>query len=194
MASLPVPETPPNEAKTPQGARAPQSCGELNVLCYTLLGLFVITFTVWLVFTWTGYGKRYSQSVDYWSRGNKRTLELTVIPEDEQNLGCASDLVIEGMHCANRADKQPFGAGPPDDRVVLRNYVTTDHQLFLGAGLWSSPKLQRPLPSQRFTLVCDFHMVQSIKSVSLRWSPGGAFTPVTQSIPAGRLVNCEIPP
>jgi hypothetical protein len=184
----------PNEAQNPPNAPLGRSCGELNVLCYTLLSLFTITFTIWAVFAWSGYGKRYAQGVDFWSRGSTRTIEISLTAQDEENLGCASDLVLEGLHCANRANTSPFEAGRPDDRVLLRNYVTVDHQLFLGAGLWSSPKLRRPLPTQRFTVVCDYRMVQAIKSVSLRWAPSGPFAPATQTVPAGALSNCEIPP
>ncbi len=163
------------------------------MLCYTLLALFVITTAVWAVYSWTDYNKRYAQAPDFWGRGTTRTVEITLIRQDIENLACSSDLDVQGLHCAFRGDRQPFQAGNADERQILRPYNTVDHVLFLGAGLWSSPKLQRELPSKRFSVICDFHMLEAVKQADLRWSPKGKFSPLNRSVPAGTLSNCEIP-
>jgi hypothetical protein len=163
------------------------------VLCYTLLGLFLVTFGVWVTFAWTNYGTRYATHGDRWYKGGVSSIELTLVREDAQNLSCASDVEMEGLHCAYRANQQPFGNIPPDDRVTLRPYNTIDSQMLLAAGLWSSPALAEPMPNERFTVVCSFHMVGAIKSVSTRWSPTGNFGPAKDSVPAGYLSDCMIP-
>ena len=193
------PETPPapkpSEPPAPPPDVLPPSkvTGEFNVLCYTLLSLFVVTFGVWLIFSWTGYGKRYAPHADGWYMGGTRSIEVTLIREDIQNLNCASDLVLEGLHCGYRADQQPFDPNGTEDRLLLRPYNTVDSVLFLGAGLWSSTGLPSQLPKERFTVVCNFRMVSAIKSVSLRWSPTGSFSPVKEAVPAGLLTDCVIP-
>ena len=165
---------------------------EFNVLCYTLLSLFVVCFAVWATFAWTGYGKRYAALAEGWSAGGTRFVEITLVREDKQNLDCASDLVIEGLHCAYRADQRPFDPGGTSETVRLRPYNTVDNVAFLGAGLWSSPGLAS-LPSERFTVVCNYRMVSALKSVAMRWSAGSAFTHDKKSIPAGLLSDCVIP-
>jgi len=168
------------------------------VLCYTLLGLFVVSFGVWLIFAWSGYARRYATNAEGWSMGATRSIELTVTREDFDNLGCASDVVLEGLHCQHRANQQPFGSegspGGTTDGQILRPYVTVDRVVFLGAGLWSALGPVAALPPGRFSAVCNFHMAAAIKSVSLRWSPRGPFEPAANSVPAGTLTDCRVPP
>jgi hypothetical protein len=163
------------------------------VLCCTLLSLFIIGFGVWLIFAWSGYSERYSQMTDGWHKGGTYSIELTVIREDVNNLACASDLVVDGLRCGHRANGQPVQPAP-EDRVLLRPYNTVDSVLLLGAGLWSAPGMRGPLPTARFTVVCEFHMLGVIKSVKTRWSPAGAFLPTSRSLPVGTLSGCVIPP
>ena len=167
--------------------------GEFNVLCYTLLSLFIVSFGVWLIFKWTGYADRYAPHADGWYKGGTRSIEVTLIREDVQNLACASDATFEGMHCAFRANQQPFDAKGTEDRLVLRPYYTVDQVLFLGAGLWSSLGTVGSLPKERFSVVCNYHMVGSLKSVSLRWQPTGTFAPAKDAVPTGLLTDCVIP-
>jgi hypothetical protein len=122
-----------------------------------------------------------------------RTVEVTLIRDDVHNLSCASDLMLEDLHCGYRANQQPFDPSGTEDRLQLRPYNTADSVLFLGAGLWSSPGLAGPLPKERFTVICNFRMISAIKSVSLRWSPTGSFGPVKDAVPAGLLSDCVIP-
>jgi hypothetical protein len=53
--------------------------------------------------------------------------------------------------------------------------------------------LRRELPAERFTVVCNYHVVGVLKAVSLRWSPTGNFSPVDQSVAVGNLTDCTIP-
>ena len=163
------------------------------MLCYTLLSLFLVSFGVWAIFAWIDYGKRYAPTGDGWYAGGTRSLEVTLVREDRENLDCASDVVLEGLHCAYRADQQPFDPAGTPDPVRLRPYNTVDNVPFLGAGLWSSPGLPASLPSDRFTVTCNYRMVSTLKSVTMRWSAGGAFAPAKNTIPVGLLSDCVIP-
>ena len=167
--------------------------GEFNVLCYTLLSLFVVSFAVWAIFAWMDYGKCYAPQADGWYVGGTRSIEITLVREDMQNLDCASDLVLDGLHCAYGANQQPFESTATPDSARLRPYNTAENVLFLGAGLWSSPGLAGPLPTERFTVTCNYRMVRAIKSVALHWSAAGAFAPVKSAVPAGLLSDCVIP-
>jgi len=171
----------------------PRATAEFNVLCYTLLSLFVVSFGVWVIFAWTGYDKRYAPAAEGWYTGGTRTVEITLVREDKENLDCASDVVIEGLHCAYRADQQPFDPGGTIEPVRLRPYNTVDNVPFLGAGLWSSPGLPDSLPSERFTVTCNYRMLSTLKSVTMRWAAGSAFTPQKNVVPAGLLSDCVIP-
>ena len=167
--------------------------GEFNVLCYTLLSLFIVSFGVWVIFSWIGYGKRYAPNADGWYAGGTRSIEITLVRDDMNNLDCASDVTLGGLHCGYRANQQAFESSATPDSVRLRPYNTAEGVLFLGAGLWSSPGLPGTLPAERFTVTCNFHMLGAIKSVELRWAAGGTFSPLKSSVPAGLLSDCVIP-
>ena len=171
-----------------------RATGEFNALCYTLLSLFAVTFAVWLIFSWMNYAGRYAPLADGWYAGGTRSIEVTLVREDAQRLDCASDVVLEGIHCGYKANGEPFEPTGVADPVRLRPYNTADHVLFLGAGLWSSPGLAGQLPTERFSAVCNFRMVGTIKSVALRWAAEGGFDPVKSPVPVGVVSNCVIPP
>jgi hypothetical protein len=164
-----------------------------GALPWTLCALLLTGFALWLGFAWSGYGDRYAQATEGWRKGGTHLVEITLVREDVNNLACASDVTFEGLHCGYRADRQPFEDSEEESRV-LRPYSTTSHQLLMGAGLWSSLGLSVQLPSQRFTVVCNYHLVGAVKSASLRWSPNGRFEPLERSLSVGSLSDCSIPP
>jgi hypothetical protein len=196
VTSPATPGAPPAPSKAPveQPDVLPPSkvTGEFNVLCYTLLSLFIVCFCVWLIFAWIRYNERYAPNAEGWFKGATRSIEVTLVREDRQNLDCASDVVLEGLHCGYRANLDPFDTGGTTERV-LHPYNTADNVLFLGAGLWDSPALAGPLPKERFTVVCNYRMVGAIKSVSLRWTTNGVFEPAKAAVPAGVVSDCVIP-
>lgn len=194
----PEAEAPKTVPSGPRPAEAdvlppPKVTPEFNVLCYTLLSLFMVSFSVWLIYTWTNYGNRYAPHAEGWYKGGVRMVEITLVRDDVRNLSCASDIVVEDLHCAFRANLQPFAGEPFDDRVTLRPYNTVDSVPFLGAGLWSSLALTGELPKERFTVVCNYHMLGVVRSVSLRWAENGLFGAVKDALPVGRLMDCVIP-
>lgn len=189
-ATVPAPAS-PSGSPSPSASPSPKAVGEFNVLCYTLLALFAITFSVWAIYAWIDYGTRYAPLADGWYAGGTRTVEITLVREDVNNLDCASDATLGDLHCAYRANQQPFDPAP--DTVRLRPYNTADNVLFLAAGLWSSPGLAGQLPAERFTVTCNYRMVSTIKSIALRWSQSGTFAGVKNAVPAGLLSDCVIP-
>jgi hypothetical protein len=188
---------PPGDPAPPDGRAsrppAPVPPPPRNMLLYTVFGFLCIAVSLWLVFSWTGYKDRYSAQTEGWRLGSTRMLEVTLIREDKKNLACASDRIFDGIHCGYRASQTPWGPGPDQDGNTLQPFNTVKNELFLAAGLWQAPILQGELPSSRFTVVCNYHVKGVLKSVSLRWSPTGSFSPVDQSVTVGTVTDCVIP-
>jgi hypothetical protein len=165
-----------------------------GVLMPTALSLFCIGFTLWLVYAWSGYSSKYSQTTDSWRLNSTKMIEITLVAEDKVNLACASDVVVGGLHCGHRGNQQQYGnTDPANDGQVLQPYNTVANELFLGAGLWMSKSLPKVLPNVRFTVMCNYKVLGAAKSVSLRWAPKGSFDPLKNSVAVGTLSDCVIP-
>ena len=164
-----------------------------NLLLYTVFGFLCTGVALWLIFAWSGYKDRYSQQTEGWHLGGTKMIEVTLIREDKKNLACSSDKSFAGVHCGYHANAQPWGTTPEADPHVLQPFNTIKNELFLAAGLWQSPILSGTLPAERFTVVCNYHVVGVLKAVSLRWSATGNFSPVDQSVAVGSLTDCVIP-
>ncbi|MBN2573360.1 MAG: hypothetical protein JXP73_02230 [Deltaproteobacteria bacterium] len=200
-ASEPAPAAPTTEESKPAAVAKPAEPQEVddreplprNVLLYTVFGLLCIGIALWLVLAWSGYKDKYSQQTEGWRLGSTKMLEITLIREDKKNLACASDKTFGDIHCGYYRNGSPFGAKPEDDPHILQPFNTVKNELFLAAGLWHAPVLRGTLPAERFTVVCNYHIVGVLKAVALRWSPTGNFGPVDQSVAVGTLSDCTIP-
>jgi hypothetical protein len=157
-----------------------------------LLVLFLIGFGVWVVFAWAKYDKTSGQTEQGWHKGTKQMVEITLVREDRNRLDCASNLTSDGLACEFDGNSQPRVPRPPDDKI-LHPYCNVKNDVLLAAGLWSSPGLQGPAPTERFTVVCNYEVASVVKSVSLRWSPNDKFEPAKQSLPVGVVSDCVIP-
>jgi hypothetical protein len=166
---------------------------EVDAPLRALLALFAIGFGVWVIFSWMRYDKNAAQTEQGWHKGTKQLVELTLVREDVNKLGCASNLTVEGLSCGHDANSQPRVPPPPDDAHLLRPYCNVKNDVLLASGLWSSPGMRGPLPTERFTVVCNYDVVGVIKSVALRFSPTDKFDPAKQSLPVGILTDCVIP-
>jgi hypothetical protein len=164
-----------------------------NVLLYTVFSLLCIGIALWLVLAWSGYKEKYTQQTEGWRLGSTRLVEVTLIREDKKNLACASDKTFGDVHCGYRRDGTPFGTLPEEDPHILQPFNTVKNELFLSAGLWQAPVLRGELPKERFSIVCNYHILGVLKAVALRWSPTGSFNPVDQSVAVGTLSDCTIP-
>jgi hypothetical protein len=165
------------------------------VLLRVTLALFVIGFATWLVLSWTTYRRQYSATGVAWHRGARNFIEITVVPEDRENLACAADAVLDGLHCGFGADHRPHRLNSGDGRSqVLSPYNTVSGELFLAAGLWDSPALAAGLPKRRFTVMCDLDIVGGLRTVALRWTTTATFEPIDRSLAVGTLRDCILPP
>ncbi len=167
---------------------------EFAVLRLTLFSLFTIAVIVGLIFAWSGYSNRYAQVTEGWHIGQTKLVEITVVREDKDRLACASDVVVEDIHCGWHLNGTPYEAHTQDDAHVISPFNTVKNELFLGAGLWTSLKAAGiQIPGERFTAACNYKIQGVLKSVSLRWQPNASFDPVKQSVTVGTLSNCVIP-
>jgi hypothetical protein len=168
----------------------PERCSPLirSFLAFCLIG-----FGVWLVSAGKRYRENYTQTVDGWRIGATRMVELTLVSDDKRDLACASDQVIAGLHCGYRSDLREAGPSSPADRKILQPFNTIKNELLLGAGLWSSSALKEPLPRDRFTVVCNYHVEGVMKSGSTRFAIDGSFAPLGKIVTVGPLTDCVMP-
>lgn len=155
--------------------------------------LICIGFALWLALHWSGYAETHVREAGGWRAGGVSMVEITLVEADREKLACASDAVAAGLRCAYQANGAPRVEPLAHDQR-LSPYGTVRKQLLLGAGLWSQPALRGPLPAQRFTVVCNFHMDGVFRSASVRWDVGLPFEPLQESVAVGRLSECVIPP
>lgn len=180
---------PPVEA---EGPVRPSRC---NPLLLSFLSFCLIVFGVWVVSAGKRYREEYAQGqgTEGWSVGSTQAVQLTVVRDDKHNLGCASDQVIAGLHCAYHRDGSAAAAPGPDDPQILQPYNTVGSELLLGAGLWTASELKKPLPATRFTVVCNYHIDGVAKSSALRFDAAAPFVPAGKSLTAGTLSDCTLP-
>jgi hypothetical protein len=173
-------------------ADARPSPSRLNTLVLSLASFCVIVFGVWLVSAGKRYREEYAQVTQGWHVGSTRVVELTLVRADKGSLACASDASVGGLHCGFRRD---FGAvaASPDDPRVLQPFNTTNEELLLGAGLWTSPDLRGALPDGRFSVVCKYHIEGLTSSAAVRFGAGAPFSPVGKTVTMGSLTECVLP-
>ena len=190
-APAPQPPTSPTSATSPKLANDPPDRTERrNVLLFTVLPFCLIVFGVWVVSAGKRYRQEYAQATEGWRVGSSRAVEITVVKDDKYNLACASDQVFGNLACSGTRDLRDSGP----DESTLQPYYTIGSEFFLGAGLWNSPELlARALPSERFTVVCTYHITGVVKSAEVRFDANGTFSPVGKTVTVGRFSDCAIP-
>ena len=174
------------------GPLRPSRC---NALLFSFLAFVLIVFGVWVVSAGKRYREEYAQGqgTEGWGVGSTQRVELTVVRDDRRNLACASDQVIAGLRCAYGRDTREVAPSAPDNPQILQPYNTVGSELLLGAGLWTSPQLTKPLPAARFTVVCNYHIEGVAKSAAIRFDPAAPFSPVGRTVVAGALSECALP-
>jgi hypothetical protein len=167
--------------------------GRCNVLLLSFLSLFLIGFGVWVVSAGGRYREEYAQATQGWRVGSIRSVDLTVVKDDRHNLACASDQVIEGLHCGFRSDLREAGPASSDNSQILQPLNTVGNELLLGAGLWNSSDFKNALPQARFTVICNYTIKGVMKSALIRFDPAASFNPVGKTVTVGTLTDCMIP-
>ncbi len=173
------------------GPLRPSRC---NGLLLSFLSFWLIVFGVWVLSAGKGYREEYAQGqgTEGWSVGSTQSVELTLVREDKRNLACASDQVTAGLHCAFRRDASVAGSSGPDDPQILQPYNTVGNELLLGAGLWTSSEMKRPLPAARFTAACNYHLEGVAKSAAIRFDAAAPFIPAGKRVTVGTLSDCAL--
>lgn len=121
-----------------------------------------------------------------WVVGQEADLEITLITADMGRLSCASDTLVEGVHCAFDGNKRRWPRAPDaplDDNnaEIIQPYRTADtNQLVFVAGLWAQPELamrvHREPPDSvptdkllRFVAYCRARFIGELKQAGTRW-------------------------
>ncbi|MFZ5445842.1 MAG: hypothetical protein ACOZQL_37970 [Myxococcota bacterium] len=163
-----------------------------NVMVKSFLWLVAISFGVWVFTAGKSYRETWRESVEGFRLGGTRMVEVTLVASDKQGLACASDKVVDELHCGYRANSTEAGPVSTDDPKLLQPFYTVGGELILGAGLWLSPGIKE-LPSGRFTVVCNFHVVGVTRAVAIRFAPGANFGNAGKLVPVGTLSECVFP-
>jgi hypothetical protein len=131
-----------------------------------------------------------------WKEGQLVDVEITVLPEDKDNLACASTLEVAGRHCAFESATAPWSkpseAGAEEDKHLLKPYATTGKERFLAAGLWSEPSLAAGLPSKRFTVKCKYSVEGKLKGPNIRWGKTGPWRQMGNDWYSGVVTDCKV--
>jgi hypothetical protein len=162
-----------------------------GILFRSFVALLVLFLFAWFAYRFAGFGKSEVAPFEGMRVGKANYVEISLIRADVQNLACASDIDVDGLRCGFHDSGTPQSG--LDEAQTIRQYNTIKNELFLAAGLWAQPVMQGPLPSERFSVLCEFHQVGALKNPKLRWSPTGAFQPVERTLVVGRLAKCVIP-
>jgi hypothetical protein len=125
-----------------------------------------------------------------WSVGQEIPVEITVLPEDRENLACASVEEAAGRHCAFENTTTPRDGGADDDAHILKPYATTGRQRFLAAGLWD--QIKDKIPSKRFSVKCKYKVEAKIKAPAIRWSKSGPWRELKGDWFAGSVSGCTV--
>lgn len=181
-------------ARDPKQPELPPPRSErCNPLLLSFVSFFAIGFGVWLVAAVHDYREEYAQATEAWRVGSIRTVQITLVKDDKHDLACASDEVIGELRCGHGRDLRPVGSSSADDPKILQPFNTTQHELFLGAGLWTSSDLKGSLPQTRFVVSCTYHVDGVMKSVSARFGIKRPFAPLRKTVTAGALTDCVLP-
>jgi hypothetical protein len=173
------------------GPLRPSRC---NPLLLSFLSFWLIVFGVWVFSAGKRYREEYAQGqgTEGWSVGSTQRVELTLVREDKRNLACASDQIIAGLRCAHRRDGALAAPSAPDEVQVLQPYNTVGNELLLGAGLWTSSEMKKPLPAARFTVVCNYHIEGVAKSAAIHFDAAAPFIPIGKRVTVGTLADCAL--
>src|SRR5262249_7393972 len=104
------------------------------VLLVLIVGGVLVSFAISKGGDEPSHGKRAARAREAplpasWKEGQQIDIELTVLPEDKENLACASTLDVAGRHCGFENATTPWSkageAGADDDKNLLKPYATT---------------------------------------------------------------------
>ncbi len=115
--------------------------------------------------------------------GDQVEIAFTVIPKDQQALGCASEESIAGVRCAYKRPERDASAVNVKEDERLAPYVTTDKNLVLLAGVFAHAEVRaeakkrrkNPRSDRRFVLSCEVELLHRVASVPIRFSKGADF-------------------
>jgi hypothetical protein len=165
----------------------------LSVLLKTLVIFYTIVAIVWIGFAWGDKRRLYSSENPLRQIGETYPIEITLIRDDREHLACASTHSFSGLHCAYKSPNVAWSDGLADDTSILRPYSTVEGEQLLAAGLWSQLAPQEPLPSHRFSVLCNFRPIAAVRDARVRWKTNGAFGPINRAWLVGSLTNCVLP-
>lgn len=162
-----------------------------GVLFRSAVAFLALLMFVWFTYRFVAFRHLARVPFEGMQVGNVNFVEISLIREDVQNLACASNVEVDGLRCGFKDQGTPHEG--LSEIQTIRQYNTIKNELFLAAGLWAQPVMQGALPTERFSVVCEFHSVGALKNPKLRWNPNEAFKSIDRTLVVGKLNKCVIP-
>lgn len=143
-----------------------------------------------------------------WRKGNTAEVRITLVTSDYNNLACASEKPVDGVHCGFKSANERWPRDPSqpiDDnkKNVIQPYRTwPDNQLILVAGLWATPAVAMRLHNEpsagvaakklaRFVATCKVRFLGQLDGAKLHWQPGAKWLDQGRATVA-RALSCKI--
>jgi len=123
-----------------------------------------------------------------WKLNEPVDIELTLVASDANDLACAMESDVAGLHfCYTAANaKNPAAKGSREDEKLLQPYSTTNRQNLLAANVWLQPELNdavaldakiKTMQNPRFSVSCKFTPRGRGKGAKVQWKPGTDWGP-----------------
>jgi hypothetical protein len=184
-------DTPLSIAPFATTSASPSPLSHQGILFRSLVAFLILVLLSWFTYRFVGFRGSGIAPFEGMRIGNVNYVEISLVREDIQNLACASNIELDGLRCGFQDQGTPQSG--LSEAQTIRQYNTIKNELFLAAGLWAQPVMQGPLPTERFSVVCEFHSAGALKNPKLRWNPSEAFKPIDRTLVVGKLAHCVIP-
>jgi hypothetical protein len=202
----------PASAKHPSGASRPRTAGPkgkraaprkagFSIRNVLLFGALVVLFLA--AFGMLGTKDNGGPAnAPRWKLNEPVDIELTLVASDANDLACAMEGELAGLHCGYTAPnaKNAAAQGSREDAKLLQPYSTTSRQNLLAANVWMQPELKdaaaldakiKTMQNSRFSVSCKFTPRGRAKGAKVQWKPGTDWGP-GDTWYVGEVKDCKL--
>lgn len=128
-----------------------------------------------------------------WAVGERIDVDITVLPNDAENLACASTQEVAGRHCGFESPTTVWSkGGDASADALLRPYATTGRARLLAGGLWTSPAIAAQKGTKRFVARCRYTIEGKVQAPQVRWAKDGPWREMKGEWFTGHLADCTV--
>lgn len=129
-----------------------------------------------------------------WAVGKTVDVELTLLPNDKDNVACASPNAVNGKHCEWETQDKKWSKpdDPADPNKILKPYATTGSARLIASGMWNDTAFTSNLPTGRFRAQCKYAIEGKLGQPEIRWNPAGPWRSQRGEWWVGALSGCKV--